>query len=137
MRSILRRFHKKIFNVKSHFYMDINILCSHAFSTIKGLFFRWAFCILEPEKVLENKVPKWQDFIFSDFVFQGLFWRLAPCVGISEFVPFSEENGFASLWLILGTMPTILRQPSVRWDLFSYVTYYLVEAGLQIYILYR
>ena len=92
MRSSLRRFHKKRFFMHlyfeySHegfeyqlplFCMVVNILCSHAFSAIIGLFFRGRFCINHTRtrrKVPENKVSKQQDFISKDFLFRGFFFH--------------------------------------------------------------
>ena len=91
MRLSLRSFHKKdflfcinllniargVFSIKALFSMVVNILCSYAFSTSRGLFpgtFLYKI-ILEPEKKSEkNKASKWQDFISRDFLcLQGLF----------------------------------------------------------------
>jgi len=97
MRSSLRCFYKKdfylsicTFNISSVFLYQLplflhgckNPICSYAFSTKIGLFFRRHFCInsyWNQKKVLENKVscsrtlfPK--NFCFKDFYSTGLFY---------------------------------------------------------------
>ena len=70
---------RSIFNINPIFSMVVNILCSHAFFTIRGLLFRGLFLyeiILEPEKSPRKQKSQNGRTLFPEtFYFKDFFHR--------------------------------------------------------------
>ena len=96
----------------------------HAFSNIKlkGLFFPGNFLYSGTWKNSQKiKSQNGRTSLLEIFYFKEFFGGYCVARGISEFVPFSAEHGFASYWLILGTMPTIDFYLWSNWCGFSHI----------------
>jgi len=66
----------------------VNILCSHAFSTIIGIFYPGMFMYIitgARKKVLENKVTNWEEFISRIFEKRTFFHRTFLVLNIRTF----------------------------------------------------
>ena len=119
--------HLHIFNFKGLLSMIVNISCSHAFSTIKGLF-SWDVFVKNDtrtrKKIIENKVLKQQNFISRDFIFLRLFSTgLLKCQNLGLYF---QKLYFREPWLIKDCENT---SQLVQTDLALYRNHFKVSAA--------
>ena len=108
-----------VFDIKSLFCMVVEILCSHAFSTIRGLFFGTFLykIILEPEKKSQKiKFENDRTLFLETFYIKDLFsiGLLAPKFRTLFPKTFLREHFWWSIWSIWKKVLRIKRPKKVQ-----------------------